>query len=111
MTANKTPVLMSEPTPEFQAECKAHYEDVQRRMGALAGSLGIPDDRNRARRAGGKRHRLLAINHVSGRYLIFRGHSWCRLSESNGRPSAYKAGALPTELSRRELWRDSRSAT
>src|ERR1041384_6466402 len=25
---------------------------------------------------------------------------WCRLSESNGRPSAYKAGALPTELSR-----------
>ena len=26
---------------------------------------------------------------------------WCRLSESNGRPSAYKAGALPTELSRR----------
>ncbi len=26
--------------------------------------------------------------------------AWCRLSESNGRPSAYKAGALPTELSR-----------
>src|SRR4051794_24090839 len=26
---------------------------------------------------------------------------WCRLSGSNGRPSAYKAGALPTELSRR----------
>ncbi len=26
---------------------------------------------------------------------------WCRLSESNRRPSAYKAGALPTELSRR----------
>ena len=32
-----------------------------------------------------------------------KGHAsvWCRLSESNGRPSAYKAGALPTELSRR----------
>ena len=27
--------------------------------------------------------------------------AWCRLSESNGRPSAYKAGALPAELSRR----------
>lgn len=29
---------------------------------------------------------------------------WCRLSESNGRPSAYKAGALPTELNRRVLY-------
>src|SRR5688500_20028960 len=26
---------------------------------------------------------------------------WCRLSESNRRPTAYKAVALPTELSRR----------
>src|SRR3954464_740024 len=25
---------------------------------------------------------------------------WCRLSESNGRPTAYKAVALPTELNR-----------
>lgn len=28
------------------------------------------------------------------------GAEWCRLSESNGRPTAYKAVALPTELRR-----------
>lgn len=28
---------------------------------------------------------------------------WCRLSESNGRPTVYKTVALPTELKRREL--------
>src|SRR5580765_3177731 len=27
-------------------------------------------------------------------------YMWCRLSESNGRPTAYKAVALPTELKR-----------
>jgi len=32
-----------------------------------------------------------------------RTEYWCRLSESNGRPTAYKAVALPTELNRQDL--------
>jgi hypothetical protein len=39
---------------------------------------------------------------VDPRNLLDARRIWCRLSESNGRPSAYKAGALPTELSRLE---------
>src|SRR5581483_261693 len=33
---------------------------------------------------------------VLGKYLII----WCRLTESNRRPTVYKTAALPTELSR-----------
>src|SRR3546814_8689247 len=36
--------------------------------------------------------------HFSGESVVF---PWCRLSDSNRRPTAYKAVALPTELSRR----------
>jgi hypothetical protein len=32
--------------------------------------------------------------------VVCKNQAWSRLSESNRRPSAYKAGALPTELSR-----------
>src|SRR5689334_24520743 len=42
-----------------------------------------------------RRHRRADANNSTS------ATQWCRLSESNGRPSAYKAGALPTELSRR----------
>jgi hypothetical protein len=33
-----------------------------------------------------------------------RRHKWCRMSDSNRRPTAYKAVALPTELIRHDLY-------
>src|SRR5436189_482450 len=41
------------------------------------------------------------IGNLEPRERKYVTSGWCRLSESNGRPSAYKAGALPAELSRR----------
>ena len=38
--------------------------------------------------------------HLFGR--VGKNARWCRLSDSNRRPTAYKAVALPTELKRRE---------
>src|SRR4051795_3629672 len=41
-----------------------------------------------------QRHRLASRSFSEG---------WCRLQESNPRPTVYKTAALPTELSRPEL--------
>src|SRR5690606_28823798 len=60
--------------------CATHFTKAGRRLAQSA---------SRSKRPGDERAR--------------RDTGWCRLSDSNGRPIAYKAIALPTELERRGL--------
>src|SRR5690606_38956614 len=55
-------------------------------------------DRWRSPAAAGNPATGLRTSSLSGRW---RHEWWCRLSDSNGRPTAYKAVALPAELKRR----------
>ena len=58
--------------------------------------------KGRAQKEGqGRGHAQSPISGGVGANVVPSGNARCRLSESNGRPSAYKAGALPTELAGR----------